>query len=110
MPGSSSAPLIVESRPKGVYAASTCPYCKTEIEYIKPKSTQTTSSASPSASSSTTAPFQIKCCHCSNTYNGPIPKEAPKKGARGNGGRSIGTGEFLFCSVKLFGGTGACCV
>lgn len=73
-------PPLVEARPKGAYIASTCPYCRSEIEYIKPVLKTTPPPG--------TAPFQIRCCSCGETYNGPVPKTK-----KAQGGRTIGSGN-----------------
>jgi hypothetical protein len=91
-PSSSSASIavIVDSRPRGNYIPSTCPYCKKEIEFIKP------------ASASRGEPYHIRCSECSETYLGPKEKKEGNGMAKGKG-RRIGTGErnALLCCVEL---------
>ena len=88
--GPSSLPKlpVIETRKKGAYTTATCPFCKTEIEYIKP--------ATPANAVGGKATFQLRCAACQETYNGPVYRDPSKRTAGGGrAGRSIGTGVLM---------------
>jgi ribosomal protein S27E len=73
--------VTVESRPRGIYVPTACPYCKKELEFVKP------------ACAARGEPYYVRCSECKETYLGPKEKE---KGGLGSGktkGRRIGTGK-----------------
>lgn len=87
--GPSSPKLpIVDTRKKGIYTAASCPYCKTEIEYLKP--------TAPVDAIDGKATFQLRCASCKETWNGPVYRDPSKKTAGGGrAGRTIGTGQWI---------------
>ncbi|GAA5890852.1 hypothetical protein JCM6882_008835 [Rhodosporidiobolus microsporus] len=73
----------VKTRLRGTYIPATCPYCKTQVEYLPP----TDQASSPS--------FNLECAQCSETWIGKA-QENGAAGARGKkvaGKRRIGTDD-----------------
>jgi hypothetical protein len=86
-------PSLVDTQARGSYkvVTTTCVYCKTELEYIKPKVQSETATPGQPA-------FRIKCYHCGQTYNGPIARE---RKSNKNGGRTIGSGALHATSIYI---------
>ncbi|GAA5839649.1 hypothetical protein JCM11251_003569 [Rhodosporidiobolus azoricus] len=76
----------VKTRLKGTYLPATCPYCKTQVEYLPPPA-----SATDQASS-----FNLECAKCGETWLGKHQQESGTAAGRGKkvaGKRRIGTDD-----------------